>query len=90
MTRRVRLIISGRVQGVFFRASTQKIAEKSDIYGTVRNLPDGRVEVIAEGENEAMEKFIAWCHRGPKGASVNEVIISDIHKKEVFHNFSIS
>lgn len=90
MRRRVQLLISGRVQGVFFRASTQKIANKYDIYGKVKNLPDGRVEVIAEGENEAMEKFIAWCHRGPDGASVSDVIISEAHKNEVFNDFSIS
>ena len=70
---RVRLRIAGRVQGVFFRASTQDHAQRLGIGGWVRNCPDGSVEVCAEGERSQIENLIAWCRNGPRGAQVNEV-----------------
>ena len=62
--------VSGRVQGVFFRSQTRHIADRYGVNGWVRNLPDGRVEAVFEGEKEAVEALIEFCKRGPSGASV--------------------
>ena len=70
---RVELVVRGRVQGVFYRASARDVAERLGLTGEVRNLPDGRVEAIAEGERERLEEFIDWCRRGPPMAEVEEV-----------------
>lgn len=65
--------MTGRVQGVFFRAWTQEEATKWNLTGWVRNLPDGGVEILAEGELQALEGFIERCHSGPPAARVNQV-----------------
>jgi acylphosphatase len=70
---RVHLLLSGRVQGVAFRASTVDEALALGVSGWVRNLPDGRVEVEAEGERAAVEGLVAWCRRGPPAARVDGV-----------------
>lgn len=83
-----RIIVFGKVQGVFYRASTAESAKVFGITGTVRNLDDGSVEIEAEGEAESMAKFIEWCRKGPSGAVVNEVSIFDGVVKS-FRNFKI-
>lgn len=70
---RVNLVISGRVQGVFFRASTLEQAQSLHVAGWVKNLPDGMVEVLAEGSRQALEDLVNWCHHGPSAANVEEV-----------------
>jgi acylphosphatase len=70
---RVHLLISGIVQGVFFRANTERVARSLGLTGWVRNLADGRVEVIAEGQHDRIEEFVDWCHKGPRAASVDDV-----------------
>jgi len=65
--------IYGRVQGVFFRDSAKERANKSGIYGFVRNEPDGTVYIEAEGEEENLKKFLDWCHQGPLMALVEKV-----------------
>lgn len=70
---RAHVVISGRVQGVCFRASTIDEAEAGGVAGWVRNTPDGRVEAMFEGEKSAVEAMIAWCRRGPPAARVNGV-----------------
>ncbi|PIR25569.1 MAG: acylphosphatase [Deltaproteobacteria bacterium CG11_big_fil_rev_8_21_14_0_20_42_23] len=65
--------ISGKVQGVFYRASAQKIAHSLSLMGTVKNLPNGDVEVVAEGEKEALDEFFRWCKEGPTQAEVDSV-----------------
>ncbi len=67
---RVHFIVRGRVQGVFFRASAQEEARRRHLTGWVRNRTDGAVELVAEGREEALESFTAWCRRGPAGAKV--------------------
>jgi acylphosphatase len=62
--------VSGKVQGVFFRASTKNKADELNIKGFVRNEPDGSVYIEAEGEETNMGQFIAWCWEGPRGARV--------------------
>jgi acylphosphatase len=70
---RVRMIISGRVQGVWFRDSTRGKARELGVYGWVRNRHDGDVEVLAEGPEEKVSQLIAWCHHGPPHAGVTLV-----------------
>jgi len=70
---RVRLKIYGRVQGVFFRANTQKEATRLRLKGWVRNTEDGAVETEAEGEKKSLETFVAWCRKGPSSAEVSKV-----------------
>ncbi len=70
---RVHLIIHGRVQGVFFRQSTQAQAVALGLSGWVRNRRSGVVEMVAEGESQAVESLVTWCHRGPEAAHVVRV-----------------
>lgn len=68
--------VRGRVQGVSYRAATRATAESLGVVGWVRNLPDGSVELEAEGEGAAIDQLIAWLHRGPIGASVSSVDVA--------------
>lgn len=75
MTPRIRrhVIVHGRVQGVWFRDSMRREAERLGVSGWVRNLPDGSVEAALEGDESAVERMIAWCDHGPPGARVLRV-----------------
>ena len=73
---RAHVYVSGRVQGVFFRANTQRVALQHNVTGWVRNLPDGRVEAVFEGEMKDVEKMIEWCYRGPPAARVSKVDVT--------------
>lgn len=73
MSRCRRCLISGRVQGVFYRASTRRRAEALGLTGHARNLPDGRVEVFACGRQEALDALEAWLWQGPAAADVTDV-----------------
>ena len=70
---RAHVYVSGRVQGVFFRTETQDEATRRGVTGWVRNLPDGRVEAVFEGEKDRVESLIEFCRRGPPGARINDV-----------------
>src|SRR5712691_5823176 len=72
-----RYVISGRVQGVGFRYFTEAAAAREGLHGWVRNLPDGRVEVAAEGDAEAIQRFEGKLHHGPPGARVERVETED-------------
>ncbi|HHM04646.1 MAG TPA: acylphosphatase [Gammaproteobacteria bacterium] len=74
---RKKCLVSGRVQGVFFRAATQQQARSLGITGYARNLPDGRVEVLACGEAGAVEALCAWLWKGPPQARVVDVQVTD-------------
>jgi acylphosphatase len=71
----VRVVVSGRVQGVFFRAATRDVAVRHGVRGFVRNLPDGRVEAVLQGDRGAVEKVVAFMREGPPGAYVTEADI---------------
>ncbi len=73
---RARLLISGRVQGVFYRASCRREAEARGLAGWVRNLPDGRVEALLQGPKAAVEEMVAWCYRGPEEAAVSAIDVT--------------
>ncbi len=75
MNIRVHVFISGKVQGVFFRSSTREKAQELGLTGWVRNLDDGRVEAIFEGEKEAVGKIVVWTRRGPENARVVDVVV---------------
>ncbi|MBU6997637.1 MAG: acylphosphatase [Theionarchaea archaeon] len=87
--KRAHLFISGRVQGVFFRSNTRKKALELGLGGWVRNLNDGRVEAVFEGEESAIEKVIDWCHQGPTHASVDDVEVHWEEFRDEFKTFSI-
>ena len=72
-----RITVIGKVQGVYFRASTQEKAVELGLTGEVRNLPDGNVEVIACGTSDNVHQLIDWCHEGPPRAKVDQVLVED-------------
>ena len=76
--RRVRAIVSGRVQGVSYRASTASEARRLGLTGWVRNRHDGAVELEAEGPPAQVEKLLAWCHQGPPAARVSSVAVDEL------------
>lgn len=75
----VHVYVKGKVQGVFFRATTKEQAEKRGIYGWVRNVNDGRVEAVFEGEASAVDDMISWCQKGPPLSHVQEVKTQEMH-----------
>lgn len=75
--RAARFLVSGRVQGVGFRFGTAREARSLGIRGWVRNLPDGRVEVLAEGRASAVAALLVYCRQGPPGAQVEQVIVDE-------------
>lgn len=89
MTKRVRLLISGMVQGVFYRASAARTARGYQLSGFVQNLADGSVEVIAQGEQSALTAFIQWCSKGPSGARVDRVEVAWCNSGNEFNSFEI-
>ena len=74
---RVRVLVSGRVQGVFFREETTCRAKEHNVAGWVRNMSDGRVEAVFEGENGDVTKMIEFCRRGPSAARVTSVEVRE-------------
>ena len=87
---RAHLLVTGRVQGVFFRASTKDIAEQLGVTGWVRNTSDGKVEVLIEGEESVVKDFISWCRDGPRLAQVSDIDIEyQIYLGE-FQEFNIT
>jgi acylphosphatase len=71
--KQVQLFVRGRVQGVYFRASSQREAKRLGLTGWVKNRSDGGVEVLAEGEEDGLKELIAWAHRGPSASRVERV-----------------
>ena len=86
---RAHVLISGLVQGVFFRANAVYQAQDLNITGWVRNCRDGRVELVLEGERLAVDRMISWCRKGPPGAAVDNVKISWEDYQGEFSSFSL-
>ena len=84
----VRLIIKGRVQGVFYRATAKDVADLIGVKGWVKNLPDDNVEILATAAEDVLQKFIAWCKQGPPKAKVDEVVVEELSLQE-FKGFKI-
>lgn len=82
------IIISGRVQGVYYRQSTKETAQELGITGTVKNLPNGNVQITATGTTEQLHQLIAWCKQGPPRARVSSVQVEEI-APHAFFGFSI-
>ncbi len=82
-------VVSGRVQGVGFRYFTEDQARREGLNGHVRNLPDGRVEIVAEGDHEAVERFERAIRRGPAGARVDRCEVSELVPSRRASGFSI-
>ncbi len=89
MNIRRHVIISGKVQGVFFRSSTKNVAIELDITGWVRNRVDGMVEAVFEGEKENIEQMIDWCRKGPELARVMDVEIKSERYAGEFKSFEV-
>ena len=71
--KRARVVVSGVVQGVFFRTQTRDRARSLGVAGWIRNVPDGTVEAAFEGDDERVDSMVEWCRRGPSGANVEHV-----------------
>lgn len=89
MKKQSHVIVSGRVQGVFFRDSTKQKAEQLCITGWVRNLKDGRVEAVFSGAEDAVKELIIWCHKGPAMAKVTDVTVKNMQVVDEFDCFTI-
>ncbi|QSA97960.1 acylphosphatase [Methylococcus sp. EFPC2] len=87
MRKRVRVWVSGRVQGVYYRGSTCREADRLGLMGWVRNLADGRVELVAEGEESAIQALLNWCAEGPPMARVDEINVLEEPIKGVLIGF---
>ena len=86
---RIRIIVTGKVQGVFFRQSLKIKAKQNEIFGWVKNLKDGRVEAILEGDEEKINRIIEWAHGGPANARVEDVEIHNEKFNAEFLKFDV-
>jgi acylphosphatase len=89
-TIRRRVLISGMVQGVAFRAYMRDVARRAGVYGWVRNLRDGRVEAVIEGEEDKVNAVIAWCRKGPSLSHVEDVKVYEETFSGEFKDFDIT
>ena len=87
---RVHIVVSGHVQGVFFRKSVLDLARGLGVSGWVRNLRDGRVETAAEGQKAKLDQLVEFCHIGPTGARVTKVAVDWSHSRGEFSGFRIT
>lgn len=88
MLQTIQIVASGKVQGVFYRQSTKEKAIESGISGTVKNLTDGNVEIVATGTEEQLKQFTQWCNHGPPRAVVTGIISTPLPLQQ-FDNFII-
>jgi len=87
---RAELVISGMVQGVFYRGTAQREAMRLGLVGEIRNLPDGTVEALVEGQKALVEEFIAWCRQGPPAARVEHVAVRWAAATGAFRTFRVA
>lgn len=81
--------VSGKVQGVYFRDTTRKVAVDNGVNGWVKNLDDGRVEAVFQGGEDAVQKMIDFCHEGPPAARVEDVEVEDDPDRGPFAGFEV-
>ncbi len=86
---RATILITGRVQGVFYRASALQEAQRLGLVGECQNLPDGGVEIVAEGPRAEVEEFVEWCKRGPPAAHVDQVSVKWSTPRGEFRTFRV-
>ena len=82
-------LVTGRVQGVFYRASLAEEAQRLNLTGYVKNLADGRVEYVVTGDEKVVDELVAWSRRGPLLAKITDLAISEYKGGEGFANFQI-
>jgi acylphosphatase len=82
------LLIKGKVQGVFYRATAKEIANELGITGWIKNTKEGDVEAVVTGSLDQLQAFVSWCKKGPERANVSEVISEEV-KEEKFKNFTV-
>ena len=87
--KRIHIFVTGRVQGVFFRQSTRVMAIKNNVNGWVRNLDDGRVEIVVEGEESNINDLVDWCKTGPANSRVDEFELLEEEATGEFENFEV-
>lgn len=87
--KRLHIWVSGRVQGVFYRATAVQVAQSLGLSGWVRNLPDGRVEIVAEGDESALQEFRRWCGQGPAAARVDQMEVKEESASGELTGFSV-
>lgn len=86
---RIRIFVKGKVQGVFFRQALKVMAKKNDVSGWVKNLKDGRVEAVLEGDEEKVSRLVEWSHGGPANARVEDVEIRNEKFTGEFSKFDV-
>lgn len=86
---RIRIFVTGKVQGVFFRQALKVMAKKNNVSGWVKNLKDGRVEAVLEGDVEHVSRLIEWAHGGPANARVEDVEIINEKFLDEFSKFDV-
>ncbi|MEX1300910.1 MAG: DNA polymerase IV [Desulfotignum sp.] len=84
-----KVIISGKVQGVYYRLETQKAARQAGVAGYVKNLANGSVEAVFQGNQEAVDQMVAWCHQGPPAARVDQVVVDTPPSDTAFTGFEV-
>jgi len=87
--KQIHIFVTGRVQGVFFRQSTKVMAIKNNAKGWVRNLDDGRVEIVAQGETQDIDNLAHWCKTGPANSRVDEFELSEENISDKFETFEV-
>ena len=87
--KQIHIFVTGRVQGVFFRQSTRVMAIKNNVNGWVRNLDDGRVEIVAQGKEQDIDNLTNWCKTGPANSRVDEFELKEELIAEEFENFEV-
>ncbi|MCP4754090.1 MAG: acylphosphatase [Proteobacteria bacterium] len=90
MEKQVRIVVKGRVQGVFFRDYTRKKASSLGLKGTVRNMPDGSVEIRVQGDIKMIEELKEWCWRGSPSSQVDDVIVRDLQEEQEMPPFKVA
>ena len=88
--KRVHLVVRGRVQGVNFRFAAADAARRFGLTGRVRNTEEGAVEAVAEGDDDAVERFVSWCRRGPPSARVEDVEVRLLGGERRYRDFKVT